>query len=233
MPGDERTPRDRAARLARLRGPGKLTTVRAGGSQRRSRPARVAAAGAAGHVLDLDDTYQPGLAHLSAPTAPAALVLGAERGASIADVLDAYAAGFEAMGVLTRACHPGLYDGGWHPTAVCGTAGAAVAAARLHGLDCDRQRAAIGLALLRVSGLRAAFGSDGKALQVGMAAAAGRARELDQGLPVLLADPRRDRRRARRRSRRGARRTDHRHRPSAVAPSGGARRRDGRLAGEV
>ena len=32
---------------------------------------RVAAAGAAGHVLDYDDTYLPGLAHLSAPTAPA------------------------------------------------------------------------------------------------------------------------------------------------------------------
>lgn len=134
---------------------------------------RVAAAGAAGHVLDFDDTYAPGLAHLSAPTAPAALVLGADLGADVASVLAAYAAGFEAMGALARACHPALYDGGWHPTAVCGTAGAAVAAARLLGLDRERPLAAIGLALLRAGGLRAAFGSDGKALQVGLAAAAG------------------------------------------------------------
>lgn len=134
---------------------------------------RVAAAGAAGHVLDFDDTYAPGLAHLSAATAPAAVVLGAELGAGVGAVLDAYAAGFEAMGALARACHPALYDGGWHPTAVCGTAGAAVAAARLLALDRERTRTAIALALLRSGGLRAAFGSDGKALQVGLAAAAG------------------------------------------------------------
>jgi 2-methylcitrate dehydratase PrpD len=134
---------------------------------------RVAAAGAAGHVLDFDDTYGPGLAHLSAATAPAALVLGAQLGADVGATLTAYAAGFEAMGVLTRACHPALYDGGWHPTAVCGSAGAAVVAARLYGLDPARERRAVALAMLRSGGLRAAFGSDGKALQVGLAAAAG------------------------------------------------------------
>ena len=134
---------------------------------------RVAAAGTAGHVLDFDDTYAPGLAHLSAATAPAALGLGAELDADVGTVLDAYAAGFEAMGALARACHPALYGGGWHPTAVCGTAGAAVAAAHLLELDTPRTRTAIALALLRAGGLRAAFGSDGKALQVGLAAAAG------------------------------------------------------------
>jgi 2-methylcitrate dehydratase PrpD len=124
-------------------------------------------------VLDFDDTYAPGLAHLSAATAPAAVVLGAELGADVGGVLGAYAAGFEAMGALARVCHPALYEGGWHPTAVCGSAGAAVTAARLLGLDRDRSRCAIALALLRSGGLRAAFGSDGKALQVGLAAAAG------------------------------------------------------------
>jgi 2-methylcitrate dehydratase PrpD len=133
----------------------------------------VAAAGAAGHVLDFDDTYLPGIAHLSAPTAPAALALGAELGATVGAVLDAYAAGFEAMGALARAGHPALYERGWHPTAVCGSAGAAVAAARLLELDEAATRSASALALLRAGGMRAAFGSDGKALQVGMAAAAG------------------------------------------------------------
>lgn len=134
---------------------------------------RVAFAGAAGHVLDFDDTYAPGLAHLSAATAPAALVLAAELGRGAAAAFAAHAAGFEAMGRLARTCHPALYDGGWHPTAVCGSAGAAVAAARLLGLDPESERRAIAIALLRAGGLRAAFGSDGKALQVGLAAAAG------------------------------------------------------------
>ncbi len=131
---------------------------------------RVLALGTAGHVLDYDDTYAPGLAHLSAATAPAALVLAAELGASIGEMLDAYAIGFEAMGTLARASHPALYERGWHPTAVCGVVGAAVTAARL--LDAERETA-VAIALLRAGGMQAAFGSDGKALQVGMAATNG------------------------------------------------------------
>src|SRR4051794_23675957 len=155
----------------------------AGGSgQRAARAARAAGdgvleqaawLGTAGHVLDFDDTYLPGIAHLSAPTAPAAIALGASREASIGDVVEAYAAGFEAMGAVSRAAHPALYEGGWHPTAVCGAVGAATAASNLLGLDDRASVSAQRLALLQAGGMRAAFGSDGKAMQVGMAAAAG------------------------------------------------------------
>lgn len=130
----------------------------------------VVALGAAGHVLDFDDTYLPGLAHLSAPTAPVALALGAERSATVGEVLEAYADGFEAMAAVARASHPALYERGFHPTAVCGVVGAAVAGARLLGAD---RHPAVAIALLRAGGLRAAFGSDGKALQVGLAADTG------------------------------------------------------------
>ncbi|MBK5266894.1 MAG: hypothetical protein JJE47_05610, partial [Acidimicrobiia bacterium] len=37
---------------------------------------RTARLGVAGHVLDFDDTYTPGLSHITAPTAPAAFVVG-------------------------------------------------------------------------------------------------------------------------------------------------------------
>ena len=127
----------------------------------------------AGHVLDFDDTYLPGLAHLSAPTAPAALVTGAEWDATLGDVLAAYAEGFEAMGAVARASHPALYDGHHHPTAVCGGIGAAVAAAALMGLTGDQRDHAVAIALLGAAGLRAAFGSHGKSLQVGLASASG------------------------------------------------------------
>jgi 2-methylcitrate dehydratase PrpD len=134
---------------------------------------RVAAAGAAGHALDYDDTYLPGVAHLSAATAPAALLVAAEQGLSAGAALEAFAAGFEAMGALARASHPALYDGGWHPTSVCGGPGAAVASARLLGLGPEEERSAIALALTAAGGLRASFGSDGKPIQVGRAAANG------------------------------------------------------------
>ena len=133
----------------------------------------MAAAGCAGHVLDYDDTYAAGLVHASAPVAPVALLLAAERGLSLAAALDAYAAGFEATAALARASHPALYERGWHPTSVCGVAGAAVAAARLLGLEPDRERTAVGISLLGAGGLQAAFGTDAKALQVGLAAATG------------------------------------------------------------
>ncbi len=136
-------------------------------------PDRVAALATAGHVLDFDDTYGPGLSHVSAPTAPAALVVGAAAGASIGEVLTAYAAGFEAMAALARASHPSLYERGWHPTAVTGTVGAATAAAMLLGLDDEQMRTAQQIAVLGAGGLRSAFGTDGKALQVGVAAAQG------------------------------------------------------------
>ena len=125
--------------------------------------ADTAFAATAGHVLDFDDTFADGLAHVSAACAPAALVVSARLGLSLCAALDAYADAYEAMAAVAEASHPALYDTGWHPTAVCGPIGAVVAASRLLELT----------ALLRAGGTRGAFGSDGKAIQVGLAAAAG------------------------------------------------------------
>src|SRR4051812_42181621 len=66
----------------------------------------VVALGTAGHVLDFDDTYLPGIAHLSAPVAPAALSVGAHEGATLRDVLAAYPDAFEAGGALGPRRHP-------------------------------------------------------------------------------------------------------------------------------
>ena len=136
-------------------------------------PARVAFAAAAGHVLDYDDTLPDGVAHVSAASAPAALVLASELGLPLGAMLQAFAEGWEAMAAVASASHPALYDRGWHPTAVCGPVGAAVAAARLLDLSVRERERAVALAVLRAGGTRGAFGSDGKAIQVGLAAGAG------------------------------------------------------------
>jgi 2-methylcitrate dehydratase PrpD len=135
--------------------------------------ADVAFAATAGHALDFDDTFAAGVAHVSAACAPAALVCSSHLGLALSDALDAYAAGFEAMAALAAASHPALYDGGWHPTAVCAPVGAAVVASRLLELSDAETQNALALALLRAGGTRGAFGSDGKAIQVGLATAAG------------------------------------------------------------
>jgi 2-methylcitrate dehydratase PrpD len=135
--------------------------------------ARVAFAATAGHVLDYDDTLPDGVAHVSATCAPAALMVAAELGLSVSAMLEAFADGWEAMAAVASASHPALYDAGWHPTAVCGPIGAAVTTARLLELRADARRHAVALAALRAGGTRGAFGSDGKAIQVGLAAGAG------------------------------------------------------------
>jgi 2-methylcitrate dehydratase PrpD len=136
-------------------------------------PARVAFAGAAGHVLDYDDTLPDGVAHVSAACAPAALLVAAELDLPVGRMLDAFAEGWEAMAAVAEASHPALYDGGWHPTAVCGPIGAAVTTAALLELPPAAREQTVALAVLRAGGTRGAFGSDGKAIQVGLAAAAG------------------------------------------------------------
>jgi 2-methylcitrate dehydratase PrpD len=135
--------------------------------------ADVAFAATAGHVLDYDDTFADGVAHLSTACAPAALVVAGDLGLTVGSAMEAYAEGFEAMAAVAAASHPALYDAGWHPTAVCAPIGGAVAAARLLDLDGAERENALALAVLRASGTRGAFGSDGKAIQVGLAAAAG------------------------------------------------------------
>lgn len=135
--------------------------------------AAVAFAGTAGHVLDFDDTFSDGVAHLSAACAPAALVVAAHQGSSLDAALAAYAEGFEAMAAVAAASHPALYDAGWHPTAVCGPIGAAVTASCLLELTTAQRERAVALSVLRAGGARGAFGSDGKSIQVGLAAAAG------------------------------------------------------------
>ena len=79
----------------------------------------VAFAATAGHVLDFDDTFPDGVAHVSAGTAPAALVLASRLGHTRAEMLAAYAEGFEAMAALAAASHPALYERGWHPIRRC------------------------------------------------------------------------------------------------------------------
>lgn len=126
-----------------------------------------------GHVLDFDDTFVPGLAHLSCPTTAAALATACHVGADVAAVAEGHRRGWEFMAAMTRAHHPSLYERGWHPTAVCGAPAAAVAAATVLGLGPEDLTQAVRLAALGAGGLQAAFGSDGKSLQVGLAAQTG------------------------------------------------------------
>jgi 2-methylcitrate dehydratase PrpD len=127
------------------------------------------------HALDFDDTHSAAVAHVTVAVAPAALAEGQAQGASGAQLLAALLAGSEVTIRLGAAAGSAFHARGFHPTAVCGTFGAAAAAARLRGLDAATTARALGIAGSMASGVLEflADGSDTKRLHPGWAACAG------------------------------------------------------------
>ena len=131
--------------------------------------------GAASHAFELDDFHNSKL-HPGAVVVPAALAMGEALGASGAAVLTAMVAGYEVMIRTSLTLGPAAARArGWHLTAVCGTFGAAAAAAVLLGLDAERTAWALGLAGTQSGGLFAftTDGTDSKRLHPGRAAQSG------------------------------------------------------------
>ena len=125
--------------------------------------------GAMGHALDFDDVIMP-MGHPTVPVAPVVFALAEQRGASGAQALIAFIAGVEAECRIARLIGPSHYAKGWHTTATTGTFGAAVAAARLLGVEGEALTHAFGLAGTQAAGLKSVFGTMSKPLHPGKAA---------------------------------------------------------------
>ena len=138
-------------------------------------PARAAALsnGTTSHALDYDDTHFAHIGHPSVAVIPAALAVAEEVGADAATMQEAALIGVEAsvrVGVWLGRDH---YQTGFHQTGTSGAFGAALAAARLMGLDAQGCAMALGLVATRASGLKSQFGTMGKPFNAGLAAANG------------------------------------------------------------
>jgi 2-methylcitrate dehydratase PrpD len=129
--------------------------------------------GVAGHVLDFDDVLPAVSGHASAPLLPALVALGEELDSGLGNLLAAFVAGFEAQGQLGSAVAPGHYRRGFHATATIGTFGAVVGCCALLGLNREQILNALGIASTSAAGLKSAFGTMSKSLQVGHAASNG------------------------------------------------------------
>lgn len=159
------------ARVSAALAPGGGATV-LGQAQRLPTPFAALVNGFQSHVLDFDDTYNPGLTtvHGSAPVWPAVFAVGEWRGAPGGSALAAFVLGWEAQVRIARAAGPAHYDVGWHVTGTVGHFGAAAAGARLLGLDTGRVTNALGTAGTQAAGLKQVYGSMGKAFHPGKAA---------------------------------------------------------------
>jgi 2-methylcitrate dehydratase PrpD len=119
---------------------------------------------------------EPGEPHWSqsaAPVVTAAIAVAETLDASGAELLSAVAVGAEVTLRVRDGVGQSMSAKGWDVTAALGGLGAAVAAARLLGLDESTLTAAIGIASTRAAGFSRARGTDVAAFQVGKGAADG------------------------------------------------------------
>ncbi|WP_112324391.1 MmgE/PrpD family protein [Oceanibium sediminis] len=143
-----------------------------GGGQASARAAALVN-GSTAHALDYDDTHFDHVGHLSAGIYPAALALAEEGDASVADFCAAFLIGAECAIRIGRVLGADHYNRGFHQTATAGAFGATVAAARLAGLERAQLQSALGICATRAAGLKNQFGTMGKPLNAGFAAANG------------------------------------------------------------
>lgn len=146
------------------------------------------------HVLSFDDLHMPSTAHISAVCVSAVLSVGGEA--------EDYLGAAGIMARLGGALGWEHYARGWHATCTAGAPAAAAGAALALGLSSQQIAEAMALALPAAGGVRRAFGTVSKPLQVGFAAEAGvRAAKLvakgakadpsalDQWLELVGGDP--------------------------------------------
>lgn len=137
--------------------------------------------GVLAHSLDYDDTHLPSVLHPSAAVVPAAVAMAELTQATGAQLVIAAAVGIEVVVRLGMAGYDRdtgnsmYFEHGQHATSICGTLGAAVAAAMLLGMGEDGVAHTLGVAASMASGILEANRTGGtvKRLHCGWAAHAG------------------------------------------------------------
>ena len=127
--------------------------------------------GTTSHALDYDDTHFAYIGHPSTVIFPTLLALAEREDAPMQAFIEAAVIGFETacrIGIWLGRAH---YQIGYHQTGTAGAIGATLAAARLIGLSTSETRHALGLISSRASGLKSQFGTMGKPMNAGLAAA--------------------------------------------------------------
>ena len=129
--------------------------------------------GTASHALDYDDLSWAMDGHPSVVLLPPILALADRVDPTGAEVIAAYAAGFETACYVAAPVSPAHYEAGWHATSTFGTFGATAVAASLLGFDAETTARALHIAASMPAGTKANFGSMTKPLHAGLAGRSG------------------------------------------------------------
>lgn len=129
-----------------------------------------------GHGFEMDDLYFAGSSHPGCIVIPAALAIAERDGLCGRDLLTAVVAGYEIMGRINAAITPSAALRGFHSaTSITGPFGAAVATAKLRGLDVAQTLNALAIAGSHAAGVTEYDQSGGsvKRMHAGMATQGG------------------------------------------------------------
>ena len=143
-----------------------------GSGQKTSTPMAGFVNGISGHALEYDDN-PAGSGHVSVCLVPGCVAVAEHLNLSGLALIEAFAVGFEVFCRIAHGLRPQLIDRGWHPQAVIGGQGVAVASCRMYGEDVLTTRMAMGIVASSATGLRKNVGSMGKAFHVGNGVRAG------------------------------------------------------------
>lgn len=129
----------------------------------------------ASSIATYDDTHAEAIVHPSGPVMAAVLAIAERKKVSGSELLTAFTLGVEMVCRLSKAVSVAPAKGSiaWSQTGIACGAGAALAAARLLGLDKRATRQAVGHAASQASGLRAAHGTMCTAMMPAMAGHSG------------------------------------------------------------
>jgi 2-methylcitrate dehydratase PrpD len=109
-----------------------------------------------GYFCDIESCDFKATLHAPAVILPSVLAVGERLKASGAEVITSFVLGIDIETRIARAISPmGMYDRGFHPSAVCGCFGAAIAAGKVLDLNKNQFLNAIGLCGCQASGLLA------------------------------------------------------------------------------
>lgn len=108
--------------------------------------------GISSHFLDLDDGVRFGALHPGAPILSALMPVAMSEDISSDKFIRAIVIGYECAIRIAQAIQPSHYNKGYHPTATCGTIGAAVAIGVALDFDKQKIKNAISAATLSATG---------------------------------------------------------------------------------
>jgi 2-methylcitrate dehydratase PrpD len=131
--------------------------------------------GFSSHVAELDDGVRYGAIHPGSPIFSALLPLAEKEGVCGTDFIAATVIAYEAAILLSSSIQPSHYNLGFHPTATCGSIGAAIGSAVLLNLTKKQFKDAFSAAAISASGSLKVIedGSELKPFNAGRAALVG------------------------------------------------------------